>query len=129
MLPSLEGQDAGALIPVCSGIGEVDHGCGGRMAGGFELETSWLMLSNDGTVGIGCWGINGAGGLLDELAVVEIEGCGCWFFAGGDFGRRLSMSGVVSTRWGASGGGFRPPPPCQTFPSLSAKFSQYACKI
>lgn len=77
MLPSLGGQEAGALIPVCSGIGVVDQGCEGRIAGGFELETSWLMLSNDGTVGIGCWDISGASGLFDELTVVEIEVCGC----------------------------------------------------
>ena len=79
--------------------------------------------------GAGVEGLALAGLPLEELAAVrEIDIDCCWFFIG-DLGRRASISGVVTTRWGASGGGFLPPPPCQTLPSLSAKFLMYAWKL
>lgn len=97
------------------------HGGGAR---GLGPEGSWFRMCTEGTDWF--WGEFPVA-LLLELAVVERDvDCCCWFFCGGDLGLKLSMSGVVTTRWGASSGGFRPPPPCQTFPSLSAKFLQYA---
>ena len=111
--------------PLKASIGNA-HGAG---VDGLELDASWFILTT-----FGIWGEFPACRLFDELAVVrerEMEAddccccCCCWFF-NGDLGRRASISGVVTTRWGASGGGFRPPPPCQTFPSLSAKLLTYA---
>ena len=108
--------------PLKASIGEAQ----GAGVDGLELEASWFILR-----AFGFWGELPAGLLFDELAVVremEVDCCCCsccWFFIG-DLGRRDSISGVVMTRWGASGGGFRPPPPCQTFPSLSPKFLTYA---
>lgn len=105
--------------PLKPSIGEA-HGAGVE---GLELDASWFKKV------LGFWGEFPAALLLEELAVVrEMDAdccCCCWFFIG-DFGLRDSISGVVMTRWGASGGGFRPPPPCQIFPSLSAKFLTYA---
>lgn len=91
-----------------------------------ELQASWFRLGE-----LWFWGEF----LIDLLplqfaVVIEMDAdccCWCWFFIG-DLGRRASISGVVTTRWGASGGGFRPPPPCHTLPSLSAKFLTYAWK-
>lgn len=92
--------------------------------------TIWLGLENCWLRGGGRWlcGELAAGLLPEEEAPVrEIEAvwfC-CWVFIG-DLGLRASTSGVVWTRWVASGGGFRPPLPCQTLPSLSTKFLRYA---
>lgn len=104
----------------------VEENQGGAKTPDSDVDASWLRMGTDETEGF-CGELpNGL--LLLELLTKGMEG-GCWLFCGGDFGRRLSISGVVATKWGASGGGFRPPPPCQTLPSLSVKFLRYPYAI